>query len=163
MYSIRKTNTNDLEQLLLMYSNARIRMRKNGINQWQDNYPNLDVLLKDINNNESYVFIDNSNTIVATAMISSKVDPTYNYIEGNWGNNNKYIVIHRFVVSTINTNNGIGSKFLNSIKQLYPNTTIRIDTHKDNYLMKNFLTKYGFTYRGIIYLDNKESREAYDY
>ena len=38
---------------------------------------------------------------------------------------------------------------------------IRIDTHKDNAIMRHCLESYGFRYCGIIYLENGDERLAY--
>lgn len=38
---------------------------------------------------------------------------------------------------------------------------IRIDTHRDNTIMQHVMTKYGFTYCGIIYLASGDDRLAY--
>jgi hypothetical protein len=42
-----------------------------------------------------------------------------------------------------------------------PTSTIRIDTHRDNCIMKHILTKYGFTMCGVIYLADGAPRDAY--
>ena len=39
--------------------------------------------------------------------------------------------------------------------------SIRIDTHRDNCIMKHILTKYGFTECGVIYLESGDPRDAY--
>jgi hypothetical protein len=38
---------------------------------------------------------------------------------------------------------------------------IRIDTHKDNTIMRHRLRNFGFTYCGIIHLKNGDERQAY--
>ena len=38
---------------------------------------------------------------------------------------------------------------------------IRIDTHRDNRIMKHNIMKHGFTYCGIIYLTSGDERLAY--
>ena len=38
---------------------------------------------------------------------------------------------------------------------------IRIDTHRDNVIMRHLLEKHGFKYCGIIYLENGDERLAY--
>ncbi|MBQ5456348.1 MAG: GNAT family N-acetyltransferase, partial [Prevotella sp.] len=40
-------------------------------------------------------------------------------------------------------------------------TNIRIDTHRQNVIMRNVLQKYGFRYCGIIYLLDGAERLAY--
>ena len=39
---------------------------------------------------------------------------------------------------------------------------IRIDTHRDNIPMQKALSKAGFSYRGIIYLESGAERLAYE-
>ena len=39
--------------------------------------------------------------------------------------------------------------------------SIRIDTHRDNCIMKHILTKYGFQECGVIYLADRAPRNAY--
>ena len=38
---------------------------------------------------------------------------------------------------------------------------LRIDTHRDNLVMQNMLKKNGFTYCGIIHLENGDERLAF--
>ena len=40
---------------------------------------------------------------------------------------------------------------------------VRIDTHADNASMKYILSKLGFEYTGVIYIENGEVRDAYHY
>lgn len=161
MFSLRKTINSDIKDILNIYDEAKNNMNKNNIYQWNNGYPSVNDISNDILNKESFVFTLDGK-IVATAMISEKQEITYNIIKGKWNSSDSYIVIHRFTVDTKNLRRGIASKFLEHILENFNNKTIRIDTHKDNYLMKNFLIKNGFKYCGIINLLNGEEREAYD-
>jgi hypothetical protein len=40
---------------------------------------------------------------------------------------------------------------------------IRIDTHRDNYIMRHCILSYGFRYCGIIYLASGDDRLAYQF
>ena len=40
-------------------------------------------------------------------------------------------------------------------------SSIRIDTHADNRPMQTSLSRLGFVYCGIIYVENGDSRQAY--
>lgn len=161
MPEIRLTKKADKKIILKMYQDARDNMKQLGFSQWKDGYPNNDTLMTDIKNKESFVFVE-GNDIIASAMISLKEEITYNKIDGQWGNDEKYLVIHRFVVAKQFLRKGYAKLFLEAIEEKFSNLTIRIDTHQNNFLMKSFLLKNGFTYRGIIMLQNKELREAYD-
>ena len=39
---------------------------------------------------------------------------------------------------------------------------LRIDTHRDNRIMQHLIEKHGFTYCGIIWLDDGTERLAYE-
>ena len=89
-------------------------------------------------------------------------DPTYTYIEGRWPNEEPYYVIHRIATRTPGQN--LASKMLEWAFEniCYKSiSTIRIDTHRDNCIMKHILTKYGFEECGVIYLANGDPRDAY--
>ena len=38
---------------------------------------------------------------------------------------------------------------------------LRIDTHRDNFIMRHNILKYGFRYCGIIFLESGDERIAY--
>ena len=62
---IRKARKDDLNRILEIYDIAKSYMRKNGnLNQWNNNYPNEEILLNDINNSSLYVY-ENNNIIHA--------------------------------------------------------------------------------------------------
>ena len=85
-------------------------------------------------------------------------DPTYARIyDGEWKNDNPYFVIHR--VASLAGVHGIMRAVLD---YAFTQTgTIRIDTHEDNLTMRALLAKYGFSYCGVILLENGDPRLAY--
>lgn len=159
---LRHTTINDLPEVIEIINQAKLYFKNEGIDQWQDGYPNEDSIINDINQNEAYVLEDNGK-ILATTMISSNIEPTYNYIEGNWLQNDKYMVIHRIAIRNDQKGKGLAKIIIDEALKLYPDVhSIRIDTHDDNLSMQRFLIKYGFTYCGTIYLENKSTRRAYE-
>ena len=86
-------------------------------------------------------------------------DPTYATIyNGKWIDANRpYLVIHRIASRT--ESHGVMSEMLNFCFTMTEN--IRIDTHRDNHIMRHLLKKHGFEYCGIIYLANGDERLAY--
>ena len=65
----RKSNKSDVSQIMNIIKQAQAYFKKQNIDQWQNNYPNEEVINKDIENEDSYVMI-NDNNIVATTVIS---------------------------------------------------------------------------------------------
>ena len=159
---LRKTTTNDLKDVMTIINQAKAYFKDQGINQWQDGYPNEISIINDISQHEAYVLEDNGE-IVATAMISKETEPNYNYIEGKWLQEGPYLVVHRIAIRNDQKGKGLSSIILDEALKLFDTqTSIRMDTHDDNLSMQRFLTKYGFTYCGTIYLENKETRRAYE-
>lgn len=78
---LRLTTTNDLTAVMTIINQAKVYFKEQGINQWQDGYPDELTIIND-SRHEAYVLEDNGE-IVATAMISKELEPSYNYIEGN--------------------------------------------------------------------------------
>ena len=159
---LRHTTINDLPEVIEIINQAKLYFKNEGIDQWQDGYPNEDSIINDINQNEAYVLEDNGK-ILATTMISSNIEPTYNYIEGNWLQNDKYMVIHRIAIHNDQKGKGLAKIIIDEALNRHPDIhSIRIDNHDDNLSMHRFVIKYGFTYCGTIYLENKSTRRAYE-
>ena len=162
----RKTTINDIENVMKIINEAQEYFKRNGIEQWQDGYPNSDTIYNDIKNNSSYV-LEYENEIVATAMLSFEEDKTYkNIYEGKWiSDMGEYAVIHRIAVSEKIKGNGIASNIIKLVEELCKKNkvnSIKIDTHKDNISMQRLLEKNGFQYCGIIFLEDGNERIAFE-
>ena len=156
--NIRKTTFEDLSEILKIYEHARQFMRENNNpNQWGTVKPAVSQVENDIQNSKSYVCINDNNEIVGVFYFSIEEDPTYNYIEGKWLNDDKYGVIHRIAVKE-NTK-GIGTFCINWAYEKCHN--LKIDTHENNIPMRSLLKKIDFKFCGIIYLLDGNPRNAY--
>ena len=153
---IRKSRENDIETMQKLYAKARKFMADNGNpDQWSGGYPGNELLLEDISRGESYV-CEKDGEIVATFCFFQRPDPTYLKIyDGNWIKEGPYGVIHRITSSVP----GAGTYCINHCFSRCKN--LRIDTHEKNVVMQNLLKKLGFSYCGIIFLENGEERLAF--
>lgn len=159
---IRQATYSDLEALMKVFEGAKRIMRASGnLNQWNDGYPSEEIVCRDIDSHCCYVACEGDEIIGTMALISGP-EPTYSYIEGEWPDDSHYYVIHR--LATPAPGRDIACKMLDwafdhiSMVQC---DTIRIDTHRDNCIMKHILRKYGFVMCGVIYLENRDARDAY--
>lgn len=155
---IRNTNIDDLDIVMEIYDNARHYMRENGNpNQWVNGHPSVELIKRDITEGKSYVAVDD-NQIAGVFFFNIGPDPTYQAIyEGFWIKEGEYGVVHR--IASASHKKGVASYCLNWAFDKCPN--IRIDTHRDNIIMQNLLTKNGFSKCGIIYLEDGAERLAY--
>lgn len=137
------------------------------IDQWQDGYPNENQILLDISNNDSYVVIDDNDTIMATSVCTTKNESTYDHIDGKWltPNNPTYGVIHRIAVSNKFRKHGLARFVFDYYETaLIENniSSLRVDTHKENLGMQQLLGSMGYEYCGIITLSSGALRLAYE-
>lgn len=95
----RKSTKKDIKEIMDIIKQAQSYFKIQGINQWQNGYPNEEVINIDVNKGHSYVLLK-ENKIVATVAISFDGEKNYDTIyEGAWLTNDTYGVIHRIAVS----------------------------------------------------------------
>jgi hypothetical protein len=165
---IRKTEICDLDSVMPIFDEARATIRALGIDQWQNGYPSREVIEQDVALLQSRVVVTDGGICTAHGTIGGQVcatfalifdgEPTYNKIyDGKWKSNDEYAVIHRVAVKY--NGRGLADKIYAYCYSLHPN--LRIDTHRDNIPMQRSLTKNGFEYCGVIYIDDGSERLAY--
>ena len=79
-------------------------------------------------------------------------------IDGAWLTDEPYGVIHR--MASYPEIHGIFSTVINYAASRFAH--LRIDTHRDNRIMQHLIEKHGFTYCGIIWLEDGTERLAYE-
>ena len=96
--------------------------------------------------------------IVAYFALFPSPEPTYDVIDGAWLTDGPYGVIHR--MASYPEVHGIFSAVIDYAASRYEH--LRIDTHRDNRIMQHLIEKHGFTYCGIIWLEDGTERLAYE-
>ena len=161
---IRKSTEQDFERLMEIFSYARKYMAEQGNpNQWgPTNWPPGSLIRSDIQNENSYVCLNDSGSVIGTFFFAfgKEIEPTYNQIyDGAWINDSAYGVVHR--IAGDGSEKGIGAFCINWAFEQCGH--IRIDTHGDNIVMQNLLKKLGFTHCGTIFIEEDDyPRLAYE-
>lgn len=155
---IRPTTTSDLDRVMEIYKQARAFMRAHdNPTQWSGGWPAREQIEDDIANNKSFVCV-HENKIAGVLCFFVGTDPTYAKIEnGQWLSDTPYAVVHR--IASSGEFKGTGSFMMEWAYSKHNN--VRVDTHEDNYVMQNMLKKLGYTYCGVIRLENGDPRLAY--
>ncbi len=155
---IRHASLSDLAAMQQIYACAREQMRQNGNpSQWGNSSPATDILLRDIRDGNSYLLLTDDRPCGAFSLLTGD-DPTYAVIEdGHWPNDLPYGTIHRLAGD--GTAGGIFRACLAFCESVIPN--LRADTHPDNHIMRHLLESNGFMRCGIIYVEDKTPRIAY--
>lgn len=161
---IRKSSEKDVPRIMEIYACARCFMAEHGNpNQWgPTNWPPEELIYSDIASGNSYVCIDEDENIIGTFFYNfgEDIEETYRVIEnGSWRDNSAFGVVHRLAGD--GSQKGIGSFCLNWAFEQCGH--LKIDTHGDNKVMQNLLSKLGFEKRGIIYVvEDSYPRFAYE-
>lgn len=161
---ITKGKISDINDIFVIIDQAKEFLKEQNINQWQDNYPNINTITEDIELDRLYVVKEND--LVVGLFVVVEYEPTYDVIyDGSWYDDSPYIAVHRIAVLNDYKGKGVANCIFNYLKQKYNH--IRVDTHRNNINMQRCLIKNNFKYCGIIYLNkNSESdkeRLAYEY
>ena len=162
---IRPATPFDLPALRPVFEAAKAIMRADGnLEQWSaPGFPPEDLLLRDIDRGGGYVIesvissgVEKS--IVGYFALLPSPEPTYDVIDGAWLTDEPYGVIHR--MASYPDVHGIFSTTIDYAASRYAH--LRIDTHRDNRIMQHLIGKHGFTYCGIIWLQDGTERLAYE-
>ena len=164
---IEKANIKDVDRIMQILSDARSRIGRLGIDQWQYGYPTRDIVAEDINLRRSFVARDDDGSICAVFTMLDDGEPTYDKIyDGEWLAEGKpYVAVHRIAVAGDKLKKGIASAVMGGVEEHAKSIgydSVRIDTHFVNIPMRGMLEKNGYKCCGTIYLSDGESRCAYE-
>lgn len=150
----RKASLEDIESIGHLIEMARKSLRDDGIDQWQKTNPNKEIIKKQIEKDDAYVF-DKEGKVLAYAYVFDGVDPCYNIHEGKF-KSDSYLVIHTLMVDNRGVVPKLGTKFMEALVDFTEKSgkeAIRIDTHQDNFRMRGLLDKFSFEEIGIVQID----------
>ena len=162
----RKTKYSEIPAVMKLINQAKSYMKEQGIDQWQNGYPNEGEIAMDIAKGYSYVMEENGK-IIGTMAVLFDGEPTYDKIyEGSWKTDEKdYVAIHRVAVDSECKGKGIAGAMIDEVVNMCREKGVRSiknDTHKDNLSMQRMQAKNGFEYCGVIYLEDGAERIAFE-
>ena len=162
-FKFRKATATDLDKIWTILEDAIQRRKEDGSNQWQDGYPNKDVLKKDLTKNAGHVLILD-NIIVGYCSILINDEPEYANIDGKWLTQGNFIVYHRVAIAKNYIGKGLSKILLQHIEDFAKKNnifSIKADTNFDNNAMKYLFKKLDYTYCGLVTFRGSP-REAYE-
>lgn len=161
----RKAVESDMDGIMNIFRQAQAFLRENGVNQWQNGYPNPDTIRDDLENHYGYVLAE-EDKVLGTAAVSFDGEKTYQCIhQGQWISRHDYAVIHRMAVDNQCRGKGLSSIMIKNIEEICLKKgvhSIRVDTHRGNLPMQKVMKKNGFAYCGLIYLEDNSERMAFE-
>lgn len=148
-FLIRPAKPEDIPNLMAIFASARAFMKAAGNpNQWEDSYPSQSLIESDIAYGNLYA-VTADNEIHGVFALIAGIEPTYAKIDGAWLNSQPYATLHR--IAGDGKAHGIFEAAVAFAKTSCGN--VRIDTYKDNHVMRRLIEKHGFQYCGIINIE----------
>jgi GNAT superfamily N-acetyltransferase len=151
-YDFRQASASEVPQIWEIIQQAIVRRKNDGSQQWQDGYPNEDVIKQDITKGIGYVLIDD-NIVAGYAAILFNDEPAYEQLKGTWLTNGDFAVVHRVAISDDYLGKGLAQKLFLFAEDLAKGNnvlSIKVDTNFDNIPMLKILEKLGYTYCGEV-------------
>lgn len=158
---IRRAVETDLPTLLEITDACAADMKKRGIFQWNETYPNTAIFRKDLEEEALYVFVF-ENAVIGCIMFSEEKDALYNQIQ--WLTpDEKNLYVHRLAVHPHYQKQGVGRKLMDfaedyAKKKQY--LSVRLDTFSKNPRNLRFYTARGYTKLGDVYFV-KQSKDPF--
>ena len=162
-YHFRKADATDVSEIWAILQEAIIRRKKDGSTQWQDGYPNPDVVQNDIEKGYGYVLTEGKNIIGYCAVVVN-YEPEYLKIEGKWLTDSKFVVIHRLALSGNYLGKNLSKMIIEFVADFAIKNSIysiKVDTNHDNIPMMKIFEKSGFSFCGIVHFRGSP-RRAYE-
>lgn len=162
-YNFRKAKRTEIAPIWTILQQAIQRRKEDGSNQWQDGYPNPEVLQKDIEKGAGFVLVTGE-IIVGYSAVLVNDEPVYGNIEGKWLTNDDFVVMHRVAISENYLGKGLAKLMLKNIEDFALSNniySIKADTNFDNIAMMKIFENLGYTYCGEVYFRGSP-RKAYE-
>ena len=143
----------DFEAIMALIHRAQERIRLLGIDQWQDGYPEPELIAHDIENKIGCVFEDDGK-IAAYLVLLDTPEPVYDALDGTWLTSGAaYATIHRMAIDDGHRGSGVAADMLRKAVEMAKAenlASVRADTHRGNKAMRRVLEKNGFVDCGEV-------------
>ncbi|WP_164919039.1 MULTISPECIES: GNAT family N-acetyltransferase [Acutalibacteraceae] len=114
--SIRTADRSDLKDILALYAGAIQKMRDEGIDQWDEIYPDGKMLSADVENRDMLLLVEDGKPVSAVA-VNAEQSPEYESVGWRICRAGPPGVIHRLCVSAGAQGGGMGSRTLKAAER----------------------------------------------
>ena len=149
-YDLRKADMTDLEPVSALFERTAAYLLEQGIDQWDDKYPDIGTLKNDISENNMYVLCGDKKSIVAAIVINEEQEDEYK--QGDW-KDIRAGVIHRLCVDPKHQSGGHGRTMVDFAERLIKQkglSSVRLDVFSQNPKACSFYKNLGYAYAGEV-------------
>ena len=154
MGKIELVTIEKLAEVMHIYKLATRKMDEMDIFQWDEDYPNPEIIEKDIQTRSMYGYFEGDEICAVQVLNESQSEE---YKEINWQfSDEKPLVLHRLVVSPKHQNKGISKQMIHFAEEFAEKNqykTIRFDAYMKNPISNNVYRKAGYIESGTVKFD----------
>ncbi|MFP3599136.1 GNAT family N-acetyltransferase [Chryseobacterium sp. SIMBA_029] len=147
---IRKAVPADLVQIEKVLEAVKADMHNNNIDQWDAEYPNKEILKRDIESQVGWVSVENGD-ILSYMVLNEFCDEEYNLL--SWKYSSPFLIIHRLFVSPSAQGKGVSSIMIKYAEQYASENnyhSIRLDAFSLNETANLVYLKKGYEFVGTV-------------
>jgi GNAT superfamily N-acetyltransferase len=152
---IRKATLFDVNKIWKIVEQGIYKRKTEGSLQWQDGYPNLDIIKNDIESEQGYVVESDNGVILGYIVLCQSGEPAYDELKTGWLTyNTPFLVLHRLVVCQNPKIKGLAFWIMKQAElkaKEFGFSSIKVDTNFDNSPMLYIFNKLNYTYAGEVY------------
>jgi ribosomal protein S18 acetylase RimI-like enzyme len=148
---IKKGKVEDIPKIMSVIKLAVSDMEDQGVYQWDDIYPNEEIITEDINEENLYTYVD-ENIIKGFFVLNEYQDKEYAELDWQY-KAGKHLVIHRLCVSPKYKGKGIATsliEYADEYGRRNKYSAIRLDTFIDNKRACSLYDKEGYSVVGTV-------------
>ena len=161
---IRRAKLSEIDKIITITRACAAKMIAEHIFQWNDQYPNKEAFLNDLQRNELYVLLDDLE-IIGCIVVSTFKDSEYNGVAWLTEESSHYY-IHRLAIDPAFQGKGFAKALMDFAENLAQEaniTSIRLDTFSQNERNNRFYEARGYTRLGNIYFPKQSNHPFYCY
>ncbi|NFD42781.1 GNAT family N-acetyltransferase [Clostridium botulinum] len=155
--NLRLAKEKDLNFIIEMITIVKKHMIENDNDQWDEEYPDMETLRRDIINEDLYTIIEENNCM---AIIAINKDQAPEYKNVQWKLDDKSpLVVHRLAVNPKFQGKGVAKTIMSFVDEKAKEQnckSIRLDTYSKNKVAINLYKRLGYSIVGEVYFRGKE-------
>ena len=156
---------NEIDAIIQLTKACGQHMRDNGIDQWDEDYPNHAVIERDLETKTLFAYREH-NKIIGIVVLNETQDEEYKEMNWSTSDNDRNLVVHRLAVLPHHQGRGIGRILMDFAEQWASTNNydaIRLDTYSQNPRNQRFYRQRGYTELGAVFLQYKKEHPYYCY
>ena len=153
----------ELDRYCAVIQAGRDFQREQGFVQWTEDYPSREILERDLRSRKGYALLADGE-LAGYLCLDFDGEPAYGAIDGAWGTEEPYGVVHRMAFAAEFQGKGLADAAFRLIEEACRSRgvrSLRMDTDPSNSRMQHILEKNGMVRRGVISYQG-DGKLAYD-